>query len=79
MTADMAKYRIEIHRVEYYDNAVVVEAENLDEAVKKVEAAWEEDDYLWEKTTDIMTDSDTEFRKCGEASETDDRNLYHIK
>ena len=61
----MAKFRIEIFRVEYYKCGVIVEAENEDEAQKKVQEKWAEDDYLYEKLIDNIFDSETQFNKCG--------------
>lgn len=67
----MAKFRIEIFRVEYYKCGVIVEAENEDEAQKKVQEKWAEDDYLYEKTIDNIFDSETQFNKCGTPTEVD--------
>lgn len=67
----MAKWKIAITRAEYYDLDVVVEAEDLDEAIKKVQAEWKADDSLYEMVTDMMVDCRTDFWKKGLASETD--------
>lgn len=67
----MAKWLVAIDLVERYKNKVVVEAKNLDEAIKKVKAEWESDTYLYEDTTDMMEDQDVQFFKCGLASDTD--------
>lgn len=74
----MAKFKIEIRLVEYYSNAIVVEAENLDEAVRKVEEAWNDDDYLYEKTADCLDDQSVQFSKAGLAKEEDLKNLINI-
>ena len=74
----MAKFKIDIFRTEYFRNSVVVEAADLDEAVKKVERAWEEDDYLYEKTTDMLEDADTKFYKAGLAKDIDIKYLINI-
>lgn len=74
----MAKFKIGIKRVEIYENVVIVDADNLDEAVDKVDKAWQEDDYLYEKTTDLIADSVTEFYKNGLASEDDIKCFINI-
>lgn len=67
----MAKYVVKIKRVEIFQNAVVVEAEDSDAALKKVEEKWQEDDYLYEKTTDDFSDCSTDFYGCRPATEQD--------
>ena len=64
----MAKWAIIINLVESYQNQVVVEAKNLDEAIKKVQAEWEADPYLYENTTDMMREQEVSFWKKGLAS-----------
>ena len=67
----MAKWAIIIDLVERYQNQVVVEAKNLDEAIKKVQAEWEADPYLYENTTDMMQELNVSFRKKGLATSTE--------
>ena len=67
----MKKYKVKITRVEYYSMTVVVEAENLDEAIEKTEKKWEHDEYLYERLQDFQDDTETKFHKCGLASESD--------
>jgi hypothetical protein len=74
----MAKYKIAIRLIETYENKVVVEAANLDEAIKKVEEEWESDTYLYEDTIDMMEDQDVQFYKCGLASDTDIKHCINI-
>ena len=74
----MKNWVVKISRVETYSMCVVVEAENLDEAIKKVEKKWDDDDYLYEKLQDCQDDTDTKFRKLGEASENDLNSLPNI-
>lgn len=74
----MAKWLITIDLVERYQNKVVVEAKDLDEAIKKVESEWASDTYLYENTTDMMTDQNVEFYKCGLAKDEDIKYRINI-
>ena len=67
----MAKYKVVIKRVEYYSLGVVVEAGSEKEAEEKVNAAWEEDNYLYEKCTDTFDDVQMDITCSGIATETD--------
>lgn len=75
----MAQYKIEIRRVEYYSYAVVVEANNQNEAVKKVEKAWENDPSLYEKVTDNFDDTRTQFIRRGRIAEPESNYYRHIE
>ena len=59
--SNMAKFRVDISRVEYYKHAVIVEANSMRGALKKIEEAWEEREDLYEIVTDCMYDADTNF------------------
>lgn len=59
--SNMAKFRVDISRVEYYKHAVIVEANSIKDALKKIEEAWEEREDLYEIVTDCMYDADTNF------------------
>lgn len=75
----MAKYKFIIKRVEYYREEVVVEADNQNEAEERLMREWEEDDYLYEKTTECMVDSETNFEFEGPATEVDVKYLINIE
>lgn len=75
----MAKYKFIIKRIEYYSQAVVVDAENEEGAREKLEGAWLEDDLLYEKTTDCLDDADTGFISEGPATEEDIKLLLNIE
>lgn len=68
----MAKYKINIKRVENYSGAVIVEADSVEEAKAKVEDAWGEDNGLYEDVTDVLDDSKTEFICEGDRPATED-------
>lgn len=74
----MAKYIVIIRRVEYYEDAVVVDAKSEVEAVERVEREWEESDYLYEQVTDMQYDSDTQFHCEGKASKEDIKKHTNI-
>ena len=74
----MSKYKVRIERVEYYSVTVLVDAKDENEAMDKVEEKWRADDYLYEKMTDFIDDSKTDFIPCGKATRDDLRNFTHI-
>ncbi len=74
----MAKWSIKIRLVETYENRVVVEAKDLDEAIKKVEEAWKEDEHIYSDTVDIMQEQDVQFFKNGLASDSDIKYCINI-
>ena len=74
----MAKYKFEIKRVERYSLTVVVDADIPDDALKKVEEQFLEDDYLYEKLTDSADDTITDFRYDGVATEQAETNFINI-
>lgn len=74
----MAKWEIKIKRTEYYELNVVVEAENLDEAVRKTEDAYNNEDYLFEKLAQNMEDAETQFYKMGAAEDGDNYNRIYL-
>lgn len=74
----MAKFKVRITHVEYYDYDVVVEAGDQDGAIEKVEKEWQDDDYLYEKATDCATESKTDFWKLGLATDEDTKYLMNI-
>lgn len=74
----MAKWAVRIQRYEVYEMDVVVEAENIDEAITKTEQEWDKDLYLYEHLSNCMKDSETRFCKCGLAKEEDIENLINI-
>lgn len=74
----MAKYKVQISRVEYYINEVVVEAETTVDAIKKVEEKWQKDEELYEETTDVIHDAETNFTSNGLAKEKEIEYLTNI-
>ena len=66
-------YTVEITRVEYYSSRVLVAAESKEQARKQVEKEWQEDDYLYEKTTDSFDDAKTSFENVTAVKE---QNLH---
>lgn len=74
----MAKWSVRIQRYEVYEMDVVVEAENLDEAIAKTEQEWNKDLYLYEHLSNCMTNSETRFYKLGLAKEEDIENQINI-
>lgn len=75
----MAKYKVQISRVEYYINEVVVEAETTEDAIKKVDEKWQKDEELYEETTDILHDAETHFTSNGLAKENEIEYLTYIE
>lgn len=67
----MAKFKVEIKRVETYSYRVIVEAENATKAKKAVEAEWNKDDYLYEKVLDSVDDTRTTISKGVKATDED--------
>ena len=74
----MKKFKVQITRIEKFYNTVVVEAKSARDAKKKVMEQWEEDDYLYEKTTDCIDDSTTSFKTIGEADDNDKYKFIEI-
>lgn len=74
----MAKYKVTITRIEYYRTSVVVEAASEDEAVKKTEKSYIEDDRIWDELGKSFDDASTEFNKSGLATEQDINNFINI-
>ena len=54
-------FTVEIHRVERYSSRVLVRAASAEEARRQVEKEFNDDDYLYEKTTDGADDARTSF------------------
>ena len=54
-------FTVEIHRVERYSSRVLVRASSAKEAKSIVEAEFNDDEYLYEKTTDSPDDATTTF------------------
>lgn len=68
----MAKFKIGIQVIETYNMYVIVDADNEDEAAKKVEKVWNQDsDDLYSNVTDCCDNQEVNFFKYGEASEED--------
>ena len=69
----MAKYKIGIQVVETYNKYVIVDADSIGEAKKKVEDVWDADDdgYFYDCVTYCCDSQETRFFECGEASEHD--------
>ena len=74
----MAKYKVEIRRVERYSTSVVVEAGSPDAACAMVERKWNEDDELYELVTDVFDESSTDITTIGLATEDDVNNYTNI-
>lgn len=55
------EFKVQIYRVEYFSNAILVDAESEEDAIKKAEVAWKTDDSLYEQTTDSTYDTETHF------------------
>ena len=72
------KYTVDIFRVEYYNGSVVVEADSAEQAKKKVEEAWEDNDYIYVNITKYPFDAETQFRIVGPATEKDEKNSINI-
>ena len=64
-------YTVEITHVEYYSSRVLVAAESKEQARKQVEKEWQEDDYLYEKTTDSLDDATTSFKNITPVKDED--------
>lgn len=64
-------YTVEITRVEYYSSRVLVAAESEEEARRQVEKEWQENDYLYEKTTDSFDDATTSFENITAVKDED--------
>ena len=77
-TQTMKKFKVQITRIEKFYNTVVVEAKSARDAKKKVMEQWEEDDYLYEKTTDNINDSRTSFKAVGEANDIDENKFMKL-
>jgi hypothetical protein len=69
----MAKYKIGIQVVETYNKYVIVDADDIFEAKKKVEDVWKADDdgYFYDSVTDCADNIETNFFAHGPASEQD--------
>lgn len=74
----MARWKIGINRIEYYINEVVVEADTPEEAMMKVQGKWQEDEELYEETTDVLHDAETHFTSNGLAKEKEIEYLTNI-
>ena len=74
----MAKFKINIKRVESYSMDVVVDAKDLDEAIEKVTEKWEKDYELYDELTKVQDDADMNFYKCGLATDDDINGLTNI-
>lgn len=74
----MAKYRVDIFRVEYFRGAAVVEASSPEEAKLKAEMAWLECDGLYEAVTDCLYDAETQFNDIRPATEQDAKECFNI-
>lgn len=55
------EFKVQIYHVEYFTDAIIVNAESEAEALSKAEAAWKTDDSLYEQTTDMTYDTETHF------------------
>ena len=73
----MARWKVRIERTEVYEMDVVVEAEDLDAAIRKTQDEWINEDYLYDHLSNCVKDSETNFWKLGIAGEGD-ANLIHI-
>ena len=71
-------YKIHVKRVEYYERTFLVPAESEAEANARAQREWNEDDYMWEKTTDYCNDATTEFLCEGIATEQQAKNAHDI-
>lgn len=69
----MAKFKIKVECIEIYSDTFIVEAKNLDEAVKKMEKAFGEDGSIYESVTQCMDNQEVNYYKCGKAD--DDSNV----
>ena len=58
----MATYAITIGIVEYYHKTFLVNAKSKAEATRKIKREYEEDDYLYNNTTDNRTDVEVKFK-----------------
>ena len=68
----MAKFKIGIQLVEVYNKHVIVEAKDAKEAIEKVEKVWNQDDNsLYDATSELLDDQQVRYFDHGEASEND--------
>lgn len=74
----MAQFRVDISHTERFRGNVIVDASSPEEARKKVEQAWQDSEYLYEKVTDYAWDMDTQFDDGIPATDTDYEYGIHI-
>ena len=74
----MAEWKVRIVRREEYKMDIVVEADNLDDAIVKATNEWDKDTYLYDHLSDCMTDARTDFYKLGIAGKKGEEYLIHI-
>ena len=68
----MSKFKIGIQVIETFNNYVIVDADNMQEAKEKVEKVWNQEvDYLYDKTTECCDNQEVNFFEYGEASKSD--------
>lgn len=74
----MAIFKVNIYRVEYFSENVTVEAATEDEAEARVREAWPSNEALYERVTDCIMDSETDFHTVGVATEEECKYLTNI-
>lgn len=72
------KFKVNIYRTEIYSENVLVEAATEEEAEAKVREAWPGNEALYERVTDCIMDSETDFHTVGVATEEECEYLTNI-
>ena len=76
------KFKVNIYRTEIYSENVLVEAATEDEAEARVREAWQVSEALYERVTDCIMDSETDFHTVGVATKEEEgyiTNLNYFK
>ena len=76
------KFKVNIYRTKIYSENVLVEAATEEEAEAKVREAWQVSEALYERVTDCIMDSETDFHAVGVATEEEEgyiTNLNYFK
>ena len=74
----MAKFLIKVKIVETYESNVLVEADSPGKAEEKVNQAYEDDTYIYDKTTESLTDQNVKFFPARKAEDCGNVHRYDI-